>query len=197
MSRKQSHRRLGTLLFVLPIALLVALVAYQILVGATGTPSGTLIVEAQSSSRYYPAIALRVAVTVGSTTGYTPLTLTLTQGTYNVTYSDVKWFVTPPLKSITVSSGKSAYAVGVYNPIVEAVSVTPDQFSTTQVNALHGVTPVVWVNHSSDDVVMDSTPTGRIIIAPSQNYTYVFQSAGSFEFSLPLSSAPGMVVDVS
>jgi hypothetical protein len=196
LSGRKNRRRIGTLLFAIPIILLVALVAYQIIVG-TGTQTGTLIVEAQSSDKYYSAIALRVPFTVGAQAGSTPMTLTLAQGSYNVSFSGVKWFVTPASKSVTVMAGKDTYAIGVYDPVVEVVSVSPDQFNTTRLSALHGVTPVVWVNHSGQDVVIDSGPTGRVIIAPSQNYTYIFQSAGSFEFSLPLTSAPDLVVSVS
>ena len=196
MSGRKRRRRIGTLLFLLPVLLLVALIAYQVF--ATSTfQTGTLIVEAQSSTKYYSATALSVRVTVGSQAGSTPLTLALTQGVYNVTFSEQKWYITPPEKSVSVSAGKSAYAIGIYNPIVEFVSVSQGQFNTTQLSTKHGVTPVVWVNHSSVYETIDSQVTGRVIIPPLQNFTFVFQTAGTFLFSLPLVSAPSLVVNVS
>jgi len=196
LSRRTKRGRIGTILFFLPVLLLVVLVAYQIV--ATNTlQTGTLIVEAQSSSSYYTAMALNVHVTIGGQAGSTPLTLTLTQGVYTVTFSEQKWYATPPAKSVTISAGKSTYAIGVYDPIVEFVSVSQDQFNTTQLSAKHGVTPVAWVNHSSGYETIDSQVTGRVIIPPLQNFTYVFQAAGTFLFSMPLVSTPSLVVNVS
>ena len=196
MSGRKKRRRIGTLLFLLPVLVLVTLVAYEIF-ASNNLQTGTLIVEAQSSSRYYQAVILKVPVTVGSQAGTTPVNFTLTQGFYNVTFSEHKWYVTPSARSVTVSAGKSVYALGIYNPIVEVVSVNQGQFNTTRLSAMHGVTPVEWVNPSSEYVVIDSDATGRVIIPPLQNFTHVFQSAGTFLFSMPLVSAPSLVINVS
>jgi len=154
-------------------------------------------VNALSSHRYYTAFGLNVTASVGSRDVTTPMTLSLAQGAYTVTFSAEPWFTTPTAIDVTVAGGKHAYAVGTYDPIVEYVSVGGGQFNSTSLDALHGVTPVVWVNPSSSDQIIYSQPTGRVEILPMQNYTYIFQHPGTFVFSFPLNASPNLQVTVS
>jgi len=194
MKRRGKRRtRLETLAFLVPLVVVIALVIYGIYV-ATASQTGTLIVEAQSSGRYYSVRSLSVSVTVGTSAGTTPITLSLTQGSYTVTFSSLQWYVAPPPRSVTVLSGKDAYAVGVYEPIVEHVSVGGGQYNRTTLSVEHAVTPVVWVNPSNQDEVISSQLTGRVEIPPMQNFTYVFQQKGVYTFSIPLTNSPGLVV---
>jgi hypothetical protein len=196
MKRHKAKRRLGILLFLVPLVIIGTVVAYQLVQG-TYSQKGTLIVRAQSSARYYRSVGLNVSATVGSGSGVTPFELELTQGAYKVIFSMQKGYHTPPERLVNLPSGKTSYVVGVYDPIVETVSVNHSQFNSTELFAMHGVTPVVWVNEMSDTVVIYSDLTGRVSIAPSQNFTYIFQRAGVFAFSLPQASAQKLSVKVS
>jgi hypothetical protein len=136
-------------------------------------------------------------VAIGTVSGTTPMTLSLSQGSYTVTFSALAWYTTPPPKYVTVLSGKDSYAVGVYDPIVEYVSVGGGQFNRTSLAVEHGVTPVVWVNPSSEDQIIFSQLTGRVEVPPMQNFTYVFQQKGTFTFSFPLNSSPSLEITTS
>jgi hypothetical protein len=194
--KAKKGRRFGTLAFFVPIVLIVAVIAYAIISG-TASPTGTLVVTAQSSSRYYTPIGLNASVTVGTRGGVTPLTLSIAAGTYTVTYSSLPWFSTPPARVIDVLGGKSSYAVGVYDPLVEAVSIDQNHFNDTRLSAMHGVTPVVFVNHMSDSVVVESDLVGNVPIPSSQNFTVVFEGAGTFDFTLSGSASQALTVVVS
>jgi len=120
MKAKKGRNRFGTLAFFIPIALVVAVIAYAILSG-TASPVGTLVVKAQSSGRYYTPVGLNASVTVGSMGGVTPLTLSLAAGGYQVTYSGLPWYSTPSARLVNVIGGQSAYAIGVYDPLLRVV----------------------------------------------------------------------------
>lgn len=173
------------------------MVAYAVISG-TGPPNGTLIVEAQSSSPYYTAPrGLNVTVEVGSQQGTTPLTLTLSQGTYTINFPPMKWYVPPPARSLNVTKGKTSYAVGTYRPILDVVSVNQSMFNSSRITALHEVTPIVFVNPTSTDVVIYSSLTGTRVISTMQNFTYLFQRSGTYTFTLPLTTSPNLVVSVT
>jgi hypothetical protein len=194
--RRKKGSRVGTLLFLIPIILVVAVLAYAV-VTSSASPTGALIIEGESSDRYYSAQSLNVLVTVKAQTGTTPWTISLAAGYYNVTYSNQPWYATPASRLVAVLAGKTSYAVGVYNPVVRVVSVAGGVFNTTEITAKHGVTPVVWVNRSGDDQFISSQLTGRVEILPMQNYTHVFQQPGTFAFSFPHGGSSTLLVSVS
>lgn len=170
-----------------------AVVIYAI-VSATGSPNGTLVVEAQSSGRYSRVISLGVTASINGQKAATPATLTLSQGTYSVTFSAVPWYVTPPPRVVVVPATKTSYVVGTYNPIEEFVSVDGGGFNRTSLSVLHGVTPVVWINPSSVDQVLYSPPMGNVDIPPMQNFTYVFPQEGTFVVYFPTGGSGSMDV---
>ena len=192
MTRKR-ERRIGTLLFLIPILVIMAFVAYAIIDGAPSY-DGTLVISAQTSTRYYPAEYLNVSVGVSGQSGTTPFTLTLAQGTYTVSFTVARGFFTPADRSVNVTAGVTSYAVGVYDPIPVLVSVGQDKFNTTGVTVLHGITPLVWTNPTSQYEVVTSSLTGQILIPPMQNSTYVFQSQGTYSFTLVGTRSPQLVV---
>jgi hypothetical protein len=194
--RRERRRRIGILLFLIPTIIVLAIVAYAI-ISAETFQDGTLYVGAQSSNRYYATQQLNVRVDVAGQVVTTPGNVSLAQGSYAVSFPTQPWYVTPPAKTVTVRAGQYSYAVGVYTPIVEVVSLAGGSFNSTSIGALHGVTPVVWVNPSSSYQVITSDLTGRVIIPPMQNYTYVFQQPGTFVFSFVPGPAPTLVVKVS
>ena len=193
MKGRNRRNKFGTLLFFIPIALVLAIVVYAVL-DTTVFQNGTLVVRAQTSARYYPIEYLNTSVTVSGRSGITPYTLSLPPGTYTVNFPSEDWFTSPPSRSVTVTPGETSFVVGVYNPVPEIVAVNSGGFSVSKVTVLHRVTPLVWVNPSSDYQVISSNLTGRIFIPPLQNYTYVFQSKGAFGFSLVGSQSQGLVV---
>jgi hypothetical protein len=127
---------------------------------------------------------MNVAVTVGSAQGTTPFNLSLSPGQYTVVYGAVSWFRTPPPRSVAVLGGVTAFALGTYTPIIKTVAITASGFNSTSVSALHGVTPVVWLNHGGSVAVLEIQNVGRFEIAPSQNTTMVFTSKGTFSFTV-------------
>jgi len=179
LKNRRKGGRIGTLLFFIPIILIMAVVVYAI-ISATGSPNGTLVVEAQSSGQYSHVVSLAVTVSVNGQKVTTPATLTLSQGTYTVTFSGLPWYVTPPPRAVLVPATKTTYAVGTYDPIEEFVSVSGGSFNRTSLSVLHGVTPVVWINPSGIDQVIYSPPMGKVDIPPMQNFTYVFPQQGAF-----------------
>jgi len=194
LKNRKKGGRIGTLLFFIPVILIMAVVVYAI-VSATGSQNGTLVVEAQSSGQSSHVISLAVAVSVNGQKVTTPATLTLSQGTYTVTFSGIPWYVTPPTRVVLVPAAKTSYAVGTYDPIEEFVSVNGGSFNRTSLSVLHGVTPVVWINPSSTDQVIYSPPMGKVDIPPMQNFTYVFPQKGTFVVYFPAGGSGS--VDVS
>ena len=195
MKTAKRRRRLGTLFFFIPIVLIVAVIAYAVVTG-TASPVGTLIVTAQSSARYSASVTLEPQVTVGTQRETAPHTFSLDQGTYTVVYSSLTWYTTPPQRVINVTAGKTSYAVGVYDPTVETVSISGNRFSASQVGAMHGVTPVVWVNKMTEPTIIFVGSNAGVEVQPSQNLTYVFRSTGSFVISLSSSNSTSMSVFV-
>lgn len=122
--------------------------------------------------------------------------LSLTQGTYTVVFSSVKWYSTPLPRTVSVLAGKTAYALGVYDPIVKGVSIEGSRFNATTTSVKHGVTPFVLINKMSSFAVVQGGPTGTIIIQSAKNFTYVFQNAGTYTLTLSGTSAPDLTVAV-
>jgi hypothetical protein len=174
---------MGRLLFFIPVIAVLVLVAFA-LVSVLFSASGTLVVEAMSSGRYSPSVQLHVVVSVGSSTGTTPFNFTLPQAEYTVVYGPINWYVTPPSRSLFVPNGKTTYANALYVPITRAITVTNGGFNSTFVTAMHGVTPVVWMNRGDAVVVVEVDTMGRIPLNPSQNYTTVFPYSGTFNFDI-------------
>ena len=196
MRRRRKGDRLGKLLFLIPSVLIAAVVVYAAVLGTAST-DGTLVVSAQSSSRYYPAQDLNAAASVGGHQGTTPFNVTLSQGPYTVTFQPLRWYTTPAGKALNVSAGRTSFAVGIYRPILDVVSASPKMFNVSNIEAMHNVTPVVLENPTDAYVTVYSVPTGTVAIPPMQNFTYVFRQSGTFAFSLPLSSSPSLVVTVA
>jgi len=169
--------------FFIPVIAIVIIVAFA-LYSTVSTQSGTLVVEARTSGRYSPSVQLRVPATVGTTTELTPYNLSLGRGTYTVSWAAQDWYHSPPPRSILVVGGKVQYALGLYDPVLRVISVTPEGFNSTAISALHGVTPVVWVNRGSGYAVLLIDTLGNIVLQPSENFTYIFPSTGSFHFEL-------------
>jgi hypothetical protein len=202
MKGRKKRGRYGTLLFAVPIVVVVLAVAYQ-LISVTYFNTGTLVVQAQSSARYYPSVFLNVSASVGALSGstgtqegQTPLTLSLTQGAYTVSFPTVQWYSAPQSRMVNILAGKTSYAVGVYDPIVKGVAIESNQFNATAISAKHGVTPVVWVNKMNSYAVVQGAPTGTIMIQPMTNYTYVFQTPGKYTITLFGAQAPVLNVSI-
>lgn len=192
MKRNRNPGRNGKLLFFAPIVLVVGLVILGFY-SAYSSRAGTLVVDAISSGRYSPSIPLHATATVGTTTQATPFNVTLNQGEYMVDYGAVAWYAAPSSRAIFVPAGKSLFAIGVYNPILRVIAASSQGFNSTSVSALHGVTPVVWVNLGGSYVVLEIDGVGRVTLQPSQNYTRVFQNPGTFYFDIFDTSFVGSV----
>jgi plastocyanin len=182
-SRKKGSRFRGSLVFFIPVVVVIAIVALG-LISTISNQSGILVVDAYTSGRYAPASPVHALANVASATETTPFNLSLSQGEYTVVFGPVKWYVTPTQRSVVVSGGKTQFAVGVYSPVIREVTIGSEGFNSTSVTAKLGTTPVVWVNTTSNPVVLEVMTSVRANLSPGQNYTRVFQSTGTYTFSL-------------
>jgi hypothetical protein len=196
MKSRKKRGKFGTLLFALPITLFVLVIAYQ-LISETYFNSGTLVVAAESSGKYSAVIGLNVSVSVGSRGGTTPITLSLVQGVYTVVFPSLQWYSTPIPRTVSVLAGRTAYALGLYDPVVKGISIEGGQFNATDISIKHGVTPFVLINKMNGFAVVQGAPTQTIIIQSAKNYTYVFQNAGTYTLTLFGTSSPDLTVAVS
>jgi hypothetical protein len=181
------------LLFFIPIVLVLALVAYAIF-DTTTFRNGTLVVNAETSNRYYSVRYLNVSVSVSGKPGITPLTLSLSQGTYTVSFASQQWFRSPQSRTVVLGAGQTSYVVGVYDPNPVLIAINQGAFNASKVAVMHGFTPLILINPTPDYQVVSSSFTGRIFIAPFQNYTYIFQTRGTFAFSLVGTHSPELTV---
>jgi hypothetical protein len=196
MRPRRRGRRFGTYLFIVPLLVISVVVAYQ-LVADFYFQTGTLSVSAQSSAKYYDAVGLNVSASVGSHSGVTPFTLSLAPGAYTVTFPNLAWYNPPQPREVSVVAGATSYAVEVYDPTVDYVAISQNQFNITHILAMHGETPVVWSNRLTSYVAIKSDPTGLTTIPPLQNYTFVFPAVGSYVVRLTQFNSSALVVDVA
>ena len=183
LMRKRGRDRFSRVLFILPLTLILLAVLYQVFSYYT-VQQGTLIVNTQTSDRYYPAVLLNATVSVAGRVGTAPMHLSLDQGPYTVTFSPIRWFHTPNDRQIVVLSGRTAYALGVYSPVIQPIEISENGFNITKISGMHGVTPVVWINRSGNFVVLVGDVFDRRIISPGQNFTMVYPEAGTYRFSI-------------
>ncbi len=175
--------RIGTVLFILPVVVISVTVLYQVYSYYTRQP-GVLVINAESSGRFYPAVLLKATVSVASTIGTTPINLSLGEGLYAVTFSPLQWYRTPSSRQVQVLQGKTAYAWGIYSPVIVPIEINPAGFNVTGISVMHAVTPIVWINRSPNFVVLLGDPFTKSVIYPSQNFTFVYPSKGIYRFSI-------------
>jgi len=168
----------GKLLFALPVLLLVAAIVYGYF---SVSQPGSLVVGARDAHTLNP-LAVQAYVNGKSVT--TPTTLSLVQGVYTVTFSQLQWYQTPGARTVSLSGGHTAYALGEYTPTPEIIRISGGGFDTTSISAKSGLSPVVWVNTSAQFVVLLGDQFNRVIINPNQNFTYIYQSTGRFQYSI-------------
>lgn len=153
------------------------------------TRPGQLIVQAKALDRHPGAgqryVDLSVQATVEGISRTTPFTLTLSPGTYTVSFSPLPWYrVLNPQLTISLPAGTTAYATGLYEPVPVVIAVKEGAFNVTKVRALHGVTPVIWVNQGANYTVLHIQPYGRVVLYPGQNFTWVYDEPGTYSFYL-------------
>jgi plastocyanin len=192
VKRQRRDRRVGIALFMIPIVAIGLVVAYQFLTFNLNS-TGTIIVTAQTGGKFAASSPLKVPVVVAGRVEMTPLNLTLPQGEYSVGFGRISWYNSPANRTITVAGGKTAYAVGVYVPIVKGVEINAEGFNVTSLTAYHGVTPVTWINHNSTYAVLQITGLDNVIIAAGENFTYVFPGAGQYGYQLFSTQSKGIV----
>ena len=190
--RKRRQGRLGRLLFILPIVVILIAVMYQIFSYYT-VQQGTLVVNAETSNRYYPARLLNATISVAGVVRNTPTNLSLGAGVYTVTFSPLQWYHSPADRQIDVLAGRTAYAWGIYSPLVAVVEINQAGLNATKISALHGVTPVVWVNKTDKFTVLLGDVFNQAVINPGQNFTTIYQGAGTYGFSISGTSNGGTV----
>jgi hypothetical protein len=192
VKRQRRDRRVGIALFMIPIVAIGLVVAYQFLTFNLNS-TGTIIVTAQAGGKFAASSPLKVPVMVAGRIEMTPLNLTLPQGEYSVGFGRISWYNSPDNRTITVAGGKTAYAVGVYVPIVRGVEIYAGGFNVTSLTAYHGVTPVTWINHNSSYAVLQITGLNNVVLAAGQNYTYIFPSTGQYGYDLLFTQFKGIV----
>jgi hypothetical protein len=170
----------------------VLVVAGVVLISVFTTQTkGTIVVEANVSGSGHQS--LHVSASVGNQRGTTPFNVTVSQGVYKVTFSSVPWYRTPAPREVTLPGGGTMFAVGTYRPRSVVVAMTSSGFNSTRVTALHGVTPVVWVNLSGATVSLTGKGGVGIPIPNGGNFTIVFPNPGTYPYSDNLTTTTGMV----
>lgn len=184
--KKRTRQRLGALLFFIPVVAILALFVTGNALNSQQS-TGTLIIEAQSTyandSRF-----INVLATVNGVTHMTPYNTTITPGTYTITYSSLKWYYPPESRTVSVPGGTRTWAVGTFKPIPSVVSVTQTGFNETTLKAGSGITPVVWVNQSSQPLEIESSTFTHVIPAES-SFFHVFRASGNYTIFLAGTSA--------
>ena len=169
--------RIGKLLFILPAIIIVVLVAYAYV--QLNAP-GTLVVQAED-----PSLAqLQVPFTVNGASHTTPASVSLSQGSYTVTFGTIEWYYPPTAKSVAVTPGQITYSVGSYTPETKFVQVTGAGFNDTSISVFHGLTPVTWINPSSSSVTFSGGPFQQVRVNPGQPFSYTFDTIGSFQVNI-------------
>jgi len=151
---------------------------------------GTLVVEARDAHTLNP-LAVQAAVNGRFIT--TPTTLSLSQGVYTINFSQLPWYETPGPRTISLPAGGTAFALVEYAPTPEIIRISGVGFDITSVTAKAGLSPVVWVNTSTQSVVLVGEQFNRVIINPNQNFTYTYQSTGHFQYSIWQTNFSGTV----
>jgi heme/copper-type cytochrome/quinol oxidase subunit 2 len=167
------NTKVGKLLFVIPAVVIIVLGVYAFI--HLNSP-GVLIVRAEDEN-FAP---LAAPFTVNGNSYTTPENVSLSQGSYVVTFGTIPWYYPPVTRDVTIAPGYQAYAVGSYQPETKSVQVTPSGFNETAVVALHGVTPVTWINPSSSLVTFSGGPFQQVRLQSGQSYTYTFTTPESF-----------------
>jgi hypothetical protein len=176
--KRTRRSRLSTLIFLLPILVVVAVAAYQVL-SYSSTQDGVLKVYAIDTRNDN---ITGVSASINGMSVQLPYAGVLAQGDYTVTYSSVKWFITPSPKHVTVLGGRTAYAIGVYTPKPVNVAITQAGFNVSSVTVLHIITPLVITNTQSDYAVLTGLPgRGNVVLAPGQSFTASFNETGTFK----------------
>jgi hypothetical protein len=183
-TRRKPNRKLTVALFFIPVVIIGGVLAYAFVSYVFTPTTGTLYVAMEAAPYRAPIKFLQGTVGVDSTSVASPANLTLKAGAHTVIFPQVKGYLTPSARSIEVFAGKLAYAYGVYYPIKVVIIVTPQSFNATKVSAIHGITPVVWVNTSSQTVTLQGTSWNVASINPGGNFTYVYQDAGLNSFEI-------------
>ncbi len=174
MQRKSRYNsKIGKLVFFAPAAIIIILVVYAFV--QLNSP-GTLVVRAEDQNFKL----LNVPFTINGNSYTTPKNVSLSQGSYVVDFGVITWYYAPASRDVTVTPGHTVYAVGSYTPATKFVQVTGSGFNVTSVSALHGVTPVEWINPSDSVVTFSGGPFQQVRLEPDQSYTYTFPTAGTF-----------------
>jgi len=174
MRRKSRYNpKVGKLLFVVPAIVIIVLGVYAFI--HLNSP-GTLMVRAEDEN----LAPLSVPFTVNGNSYTTPANVSLSQGSYVVSFGTIPWYYPPAIREVTITPGYQAFAVGSYQPETKFVRVTASGFNETTVVALHGVTPVTWTNPSSSLVTFSGGPFQQVRLQSGQSYTYTFTTAESF-----------------
>lgn len=183
----------ANLIFWLPIVLVVVLVIFALTTLVLNQTS-TVVIRAMTSGRYSPQVSLRASYTMGGVTGFTPSNQSVGQGEQTIVFGALPWYKTPSPLSFYLPGGKTYYATAVYSPILAGFAITSQGLNATKVTALHGVTPVVWLNQGSSVAILEFQDGSRALIPPSQNYTRVFSLPGDFTFGSLSGGLAGEVV---
>jgi hypothetical protein len=183
-TRKRKRGRLKVVLFFLPIVVIGGAVAFAFVSYFISPNTGTLDVTMVASVYGSPAKTMYGTVRVDGASIQSPANLTLRSGAHTVVFLPVVGYDTPAPKSLNLIPGVVSYADGIYYPVKAVIIVTPNSFNATTVKAIRAVTPVVWVNTSSQIVTLQGAAWNTASIDPGGNFTYVYGQSGSYGFDI-------------
>ncbi|HXW37862.1 MAG TPA: hypothetical protein VEJ36_08190 [Nitrososphaerales archaeon] len=180
MPTKKKESRYSWLLFFVPLLILSLAVAVPLISDSLGGNQGRLDVVATAYPYHESPISLIVQAEVNGTIVTTPDVLHLVAGYYAVEFPVQDGYTSPATKTAVVPAGVTATVVGSYYPIKKVIGFTEGYTNATRVSAIHGVTPVSWLNLSSQAVTLQSDFFGQLPIQPGENATMVFSQPGSY-----------------
>jgi hypothetical protein len=181
--RKKKESRFSSLLFFIPVVVVTLLVVVALMGDLPGgSRDGKLQVEAKAYPYDSAPVSLSVEASVNGTAMRTPSNLSLTPGHYVVVFPTLAGYSPPSSRKVPVQAGTTTFAIGTYTPIWKVISFSQTYFNSTHISAVHGVTPVFWVNVSGQVVTLQSSFFGTRPIQPGGNTSFVFQTTGTFTF---------------
>lgn len=180
--KKKRNSRLQNLAFFIPIILVIIFVVFAVASNFLNQ-DGTIVIRAASSGRYYPTAFLQAPFSVAGTSGVTPDNISLVHGSYTVIFGKLTWYRTPAPMTFYLAGGRTYFATGIYAPVLGVFAISSQSINASSVSALHGITPIVWLNRSGSAITIEFHGGGRAQIAPGGNFTFVYQTPGEYQFT--------------
>lgn len=189
-------RKIGVLLFLLPVVVLGSVVVYSYILTTTAPVNGTLVVKSivyTNSLGENKSLELKAVFFFQGKAYTAPRNFSLLAGTYSVTFQQIEGLYQASQCTVTVIPGKTAYCIGSYKAMPKTIQFTGNEFVPNETSAYANITPVIWINNSKNNSVFYLQSYGKVILLPGQSFSYIFNSSGIFSFYSVFSKIGGEI----